>query len=137
MYTPEEAAEHPDFNNSEQIVNAFRSLYYCTGPTRAGKMLRDLIVYANRMYKNHIKRDGGNYYDKDDHFEVEEGGTSVEDLRFKPAEILEQISKLIDKKALLEKDLRSRARIAVAEKKRAEEEMKRTQRLMRRDQAKR
>jgi hypothetical protein len=137
-YTPEEEAQHPDFNNPEQMVNALRSLYYCTGPTRAGKMLRDLIVYANRMYKNHIKRDGAsNFYDKDDRFEVREGETSVEDLRFKPAEILEQISKLIDKKAMMEKDLRSRTRIAIAEKKRAEEEMKRAQRLMRRDQAKR
>ena len=68
---------------------------------------------------------------------MREGETSAEDLRFKPAEILEQISKLIDKKAMMEKDLRSRTRIAIAEKKRAEEEMKRAQRLMRRDQAKR
>ena len=34
--------DHPNFSKPEQIVNALRSLYYCSGPTRAGKMLRNL-----------------------------------------------------------------------------------------------
>ena len=41
--------DHPNFSKPEQTVNALRSLYYCSGPTRAGKMLRELIVYVNRM----------------------------------------------------------------------------------------
>ena len=133
-YSQDEEDAHPDFNNPEAIVVALKSLYYCTGPTRAGKMLRESVVYANRMYKNHISRDSGHaFYDKDDHYVVEEGKTSVEDLRFKPAEILQCVSDLIDKKAILEKNLRNQAKEALAAKKKAEEDMAFQVRMARRN----
>tara|TARA_E500000178_G_C16575381_1_gene553622 strand:- start:35 stop:499 length:465 start_codon:yes stop_codon:yes gene_type:complete len=137
-------------------------LYYCSGPTRAGKMLRDLIVYVNRMYKHHIVRDSGEYYEPGDTYDMETARTSttddegkkegddgdstkqqdeddgkaktIEDLRFKPAEILEHISLLIDKKALLEKNLRNRMKRAVADSKKAKEDKEKAFRALRKNQ---
>jgi len=142
-------SEHPDFNKPEQIVNALRSLYYCSGPTRAGKMLRELIVYVNRMYKHHILRDSGEFYEPGDTYDMETARKStageeieakndnksqtIEDLRFKPAEILEHISLLIDRKALLEKNLRNRMKRAIVDSKKAQEEKEKAFRALRKN----
>ena len=133
---------HPNFSKPEQIVNALRSLYYCSGPTRAGKMLRELIVYVNRMYKHHILRDSGEFYEAGDVYKMPENISSEnnddkaktkEDLRFKPAEILEHISALIDKKALLEKNLRNRMKRAVADSKKSQEDKEKALRALRKN----
>ena len=134
--------DHPNFSKPEQTVNALRSLYYCSGPTRAGKMLRELIVYVNRMYKHHILRDSGEFYEAGDVYEMpnifsggndEDKARTKEDLRFKPAEILEHISALIDKKALLEKNLRNRMKRAVADSKKAQEDKEKALRALRKN----
>ena len=43
------------------------------------KMLRDLIVYVNRMYKHHIVRDSGEYYEPGDTYDMETARTSTTD----------------------------------------------------------
>ncbi len=63
----------------------------------------------------------------------EDKARTKEDLRFKPAEILEHISALIDKKALLEKNLRNRMKRAVADSKKAQEDKEKALRALRKN----
>ena len=97
-------------------------------------------------------RDSGEFYEPGDTYDMETARTStaseakegndsnddnktqtIEDLRFKPAEFLENISLLIDRKALLEKNLRSRMKRAVADSKRSQEEKEKAFRALRRN----